>query len=568
MVDTVGDNTDSSNDNNDNNDDVTGAIPTQKAPGYAQAGPWTPEEDTLNSKEKFLDTYGVGTSSAKQRIGDQRQQFANTDQSKTIGALPNAQGEGSNRDVTSQMTSPLLNSVIDYAKKVYGINQTPPDKGLFQSIQEENTPMPRPRPDEGAIKNSQDQAIQADIEGFVKGLPTDDHPGAMPSMIAQSLLKHVDPDSTNPKARFDAMQYAMTKGGPMAALSFMQSSVAQYDASRAFAANGYDSKNIPSMTDALTKAFQTLPTKDRVMFSPSGQGITAAVIGEDGTITSHHFTPEQTRELSRGQSGFAYDVMSNGLNAAFDKLSGENHGAYADPNSQGVAPGPNGVVPESWKELGVNQATWNVGHQMFPWASQSAQRNAYFAAQANQREKYTQELAVAKQQGINRVDYAGIMAGGRKDVANINQEGANQRNENTNRTKLKVTDKQQEGLENRKQLQVDMNDRQTQAKLKIAHDSLVSRQGNAQEQERYRAGAKLLEDMSSGKSTPEATETLLKQYGLSLQNLLKQQVQTPTSGNAVPNAAQAAPPGATHRDTNPKSKTYGQWYDKDQNLIQ
>ena len=398
----------------------------------------------------------------------------------------------------------------------------------------------------GAIPVAGAKAGASAATGVMKFLRGDDR---MSMTTAGAINNKVNPDGSDPNEGLAGVNYALDKAGPDAAAAYLQNRVAQYNLSKSFAANALDGKNLASAVDAASKAFSKLPLTERTSFAVGPNGtVTATVSGEDGTPAAYRLTTSQFRELLVGNTGMSYSMMVKGPNEVLSKLAVQDHDENAPPDSAGVKAGPNGEVPDDLKSLGVNQAQYNLGFRLFPWVSQSAQREQFFAAQAAEHETQSNKLAIAQQEGQNKRDVARETGMGRAAVAGLQGQSREnvagmqgQSRENVagiqGRTKEKVEDTKQTALTKREQ---------ERTKEKYAQ---LTQSGNTSAQKIKAARA--LKVMSDGAARGDDEETINKELAsqhLGLNEILgttSQQTPTPgAKGNNNQGATQAGPQSA------------------------
>src|SRR5579864_1871337 len=385
-------------------DDTTGALPrmsesenTDETPNTMmsggqtgasgeQQGPFTPNEQALNTREEALNKSGLGGAfkqSQEGKIAAARQENAQED---TSGQGPVDQGPSQESPFSpGNMTKAAGNLVGGIANALPG-GYGNVAKRLSQELI-----------DYAAQKYNGDPAGQ--YHGQVMDHPT-----------AEAISTSVNQDGSEANEAKKGLELAFQRGGPEPGLSYLQNRIAAWDSARSWVTAAYDGNNLRAAVDGMNKAVRYLPTEENLQFGIGQEGgVTATITNpNDKDVVHFNLTGPQFRELARGGSGFAYGLINDPA-SVLAKLSNENHDQWADPSSQGVAPGPNGVVPDNLKALGINQAMFNLAHQMFPWISQSGQRMQFLAGQVATKEKYAQELAVAKQQGINRAQYAELL---------------------------------------------------------------------------------------------------------------------------------------------------------------
>lgn len=504
-----------------------------QAPMYEQAGPFTPEQEALNTREKALDKSGLG------------------------GAFGAAQHQRIN-DARSQVVQQLL----QHAMTTGGNTETA--GGALDASTQDQDQTPDPGPLGGAVRQIGQKIGQAAASygaGLYRLLSG---AGAMDHHTAEVVATSVNPDGSNPTESLDAVNKATQRGGPEAGVAFMQNRIGIYNASRAWAAAAYDGKNLSASVDAANRAFKALPMAEQVKFSPAANGNVTATVSaanEGDQPISYTLPSANFRELLRGQSGFSLDMLMQGPNQVLSKLAGEDHGLGADPNSQGVAPGPNGKVTDDLKALGVNQATYNLGFTLFPWSGQQAQRNQWFAGQVQQKEQQTHELDVAKQQGVNRRDVAEIQGGTRKDVA-VSQ----------GQVRRDVSTEHETNANKRTQIRADERREEMVTGLKKNRDNIIARSKIADKNIAGRQVDTVIRGLEAGTISEPDADAMFKKHGTSLDEILGrgtpagggssgQQAPTTRSGSsAVPGASQARPPGAVYFKD-------GQYFDKDKNPL-
>jgi hypothetical protein len=497
-------------------DDVTGALPrvsesenTDETPSSMmgggqtgasgeQQGPFTPNEQAINTREDALNRSGLGGAfkAAQQgKIASARQENAQGDTSgqgpseeeqarqspfspkgitegigKAVGAASNILPGG-----YGNVARKLSHEIIDYAQQVSGGD---PEQLFNSHMMDQNT--------------------------------------------AGAIVNKVNPDGSHPSESEAGLQYAHDKGGPDAALGFMQNRVANYNSIRAWGAAAFDGNNLQASIDAGNRAFKALPLSENIHFSPGQEGtVTATVVHPDGSDPVRwNLTGSQYRELLRGNSGFPYDLVRD-PNAVLAKLASENHDQWADPNSQGVKDdGVHGVVPDNLKALGINQAMFNLSWQMYPWSSQQGQRMQFLAGQVQTKAKYAQELAVAQQQGLNRAQYAGIIGGSREQVAET-QAGSREKVAETGAaSREKVEGMRGETKKYETDVRGNNYNSRTISQAKTANDKILSSNASGAELRAARSKDIVLRAMDAGTITQEQGDAQLKRMGTSLEQLL------------------------------------------------
>lgn len=495
--------------------DVTGSVSGGDQTGaagpkpYEQEGPNTPEMEALNTREKALDKSGLGGAfgaAQRKQIADQR----------------NA--------LVQQLITHALQAQAGGPSVQEGPNNRPnPNAGAIPTSDQTE---PEQAPDAGPLGNAVrgiGQAIAKPFKDAAAGYSAGwqrllSGQGAMDHKTAEVVATSVNPDGSNPTESLDAVHKATERGGPDAGLAFMQNRVGIYNASRAWAAAAYDGKALSSAVDAANRAFKALPLAEQVHFTTGANGsVTATVSGanEGDQPISYPLPSANFRELMRGNSGFAYDMLMQGPNAVLSKLAGEDHGVKADPESQGVAPDPQaGKVPDSFKAKGVNQATWNVAHSLYPWSSQTAQRNRFLLGEMQQASTQKHQLDVAKQQGVNRTNVADLQGGVKRDVAAGNNQTTLTKEGMRGETSLARGHEHEVEATKRTQARVDMQDRATRARVQTAHDQLVAHASQATDKAFNQVKIAALRGLLAGTTTWEDTDTELKKHGSSVDEIL------------------------------------------------
>jgi hypothetical protein len=466
-----------------------------------QQGPFTPNEQALNTREDALNKSGLGGAfkTAQQgKIASARQENAQGDTSgqgpteeeqarqspfspkgitegigKAVGAASNVLPGG-----YGNVARKLSHEIIDYAQQVSGGD---PEQLFNSHMMDQNT--------------------------------------------AGAIVNKINPDGSHPSESEAGLQYAHDKGGPDAALGFMQNRVANYNSIRAWGAAAFDGNNLQASIDAGNRAFKALPLSENIHFSPGQEGtVTATVVHPDGSDPVRwNLTGSQYRELLRGNSGFPYDLVRD-PNAVLAKLASENHDQWADPSSQGVKDdGVHGVVPDNLKALGINQAMFNLSWQMYPWSSQQGQRMQFLAGQVQTKAKYAQELAVAQQQGMNRAQYAGIIGGSRERVAETGAQSREKVAETGAKSREDVEATRSQGQKDIANTRAQSYDQRTLQVAKTANDKMLQQAGTAADQIKARQKDTVLNGLLKGTMTPDDADTFLKRNGSSLKELLAPQ---------------------------------------------
>jgi hypothetical protein len=578
-------------------DDTTGGGTGTTAPApqpyYNQEGPFTPEQEQLNTREKALDKSGLGGAfgaAQHAKIADARS--ALVQQLIQHGLAGSGQGPqpGETEDLENNGAIPTGQEPTAQG----GVDAGPAGRAVQ------------------AVGNAIAAPFQKAAAGYAAGWQRLlSGQGAMPHAVAETVAASTNPDGSNPTETLDALHKATERGGPDTGVAFMQNRVGVYDAARGWAAAAYDGKNLSAAIDAANRAYKNLPLAEQVKFSTGPNGsVTATVSGanEGDQPISYALPSANFRELMRGKSGFAYDILMQGPNAVLSKLTSEDHGVNAPADSQGVAPGPNGKVTDDLKALGVNQALYNQGFALYPWQGQDAKRQKWFAQQVQdmrnqeQDEEYNQpnagrltdaevaehnrrhypiyqapqgvdqdlydqarrlfpsvnqdrqreawisgqqsekaglqnKIEIAKQQGVNRRDVAETQAGGRQNVANTQVQGRLTQEGMRGETRTNVENIKQENANERTNVRAGAVDRATLARLKIASDALKSKERTELERVKGRERDTVLSKITAGMSA-EDTDAMLKKAGTSLNELLGSSAGTPQGGGS---AGQQAP---------------------------
>lgn len=533
----------------DDDGDVTGsvsgatgsqpAIPTSAqpqaapAPGYAQEGPFTPEQEQLNTREKALDKSGLGGafgSAQHKRIDDARQQ--------------------------------LVQQIIQHGLTSHGIGTDATPGGNAETAggsQDQST-------NTGAVPTSNDpdigpparavraagQSIVDAASGYAEGWKRLLGHSSMDHATAEKIVAIADPDTSNPTPSLDAVKKANDIGGPDAAVDFMKNRVDVYNAALSFATAAYDGKNMQSSIDAANKAFKALPLAEQISLAAGKDGNVTATITNpaNGQPIAYNLTPGQYRELIRGRSGFPYDILMQGPHAVLAKLTTEDHGEAASPNSQGVKPGPNGPVPDSLKAEGVNQAKYNNGWLLFPWASQAVQRNRYFLGEMQEQSRNTQALALSKQQGENKSNAVDKQVTGRQNVADTKAA------EDLTKTGLQTASR-----EHNVNARIAGGDRKLAEQVREFNQKQITQGQDAAQKAQAIKTAPVIKGWANGTLSEADRDEGLKQAGTSWKELMAgvnptgaPQVQTQQAPTPAPagGPGQGAPQGKVYKGVNSK----------------
>jgi len=173
----------------------------------------------------------------------------------------------------------------------------------------------------------------------------------------------------------------------------------------------------------------------------------------------------------------------------------------------------------------------------YPWASQAAQRNQWFIGQGQEKSNQGHQLAVAKQQGINRQAVAETQAGGRQAVATQHEAAATGRSQ-----------QHEEAATGRTQIRADKDRDALAARVKMNRDNIVARSKIADKNIAGRQVDTVIRGLEAGTMSEEDADTMFKKHGTSLDEILgtgKPQGNA-SVGQPAPKAgaASAPPPGA------------------------
>jgi hypothetical protein len=359
-------------------------------------------------------------------------------------------------------------------------------------------------------------------------------PDTMDNQTATVIASHVNPDGSIHNESEKALEYSFKKGGPDVAGGFMQNRVANYNAIRAWSTAAYDGNNLQAAVEGMNKAFRAMPLSENIHFGVGDNAsVTATVVKPDGSDPVHFsLTGPQFRELMMGNTGFPYDLVRD-PSAVLAKLVSTNHDMWAPPTSQGVKADPRaGVVPDSWKNMGVNQSMWNIAHQMFPMVADD-RRNQFLMGQVATKQKYEQELAQKKAEGANRLGYAQEMNRGREQVAETNVTGRKEVEGMRGETQRDIAGTRAKSYDERSVLQAQSRLNDANVRQQIAAQNIPVKLAN-----------NILTGIRSGSITEDQGDAMLKRGGTSLSQLMEllKPQQTPTSAPQVQGAAQVAQP--------------------------
>lgn len=174
---------------------------------------------------------------------------------------------------------------------------------------------------------------------------------ADPDTVAQ-VEQQIDPDNSmdDGERHLRAIQAAHQQGGPQAAWSFVQANRQAYNAKMAFAKaalQGVGGKppDIGAAAQAASDAYSHVPDGKNITFQPSQTmpgGITATVIGPDGSPQSQDLAPDQfAGMLDIGKDGLYDKVYQKGFgligprNATMAALQGQKQTSAYSPVTPG-----------------------------------------------------------------------------------------------------------------------------------------------------------------------------------------------------------------------------------------
>lgn len=329
---------------------------------------------------------------------------------------------------------------------------------------EGGVPMPKERPKStGAIQDVTNIAAeggvgpQGPIKRIISYLMGADaaHPHEL-----EASSQGADPSGRLPASARNVLaveQAAQGEGGPDAAWKLVQGHRVAFNAKQAFgyaALNGAAGKppDIEAAVDAANKAQSHVLDGSEVRFTRSPQGVTATVISPEGQPQHIPLSPDQFRAyLNVGGEGQFDKLMQNGIPAAIQRLASQDTASRVNrqlpqrpqaPQQQGEAIAT-GIRPESEGSAaapapkpqdGQTQPTAEDGpgysrqmeeraSRIFPWASQSQQKEAWLAQQSAREDEQENKLNIAKAGAGSRVDAATARAGSTVEAQRLKNEG-------------------------------------------------------------------------------------------------------------------------------------------------
>jgi hypothetical protein len=493
---------------------VSGDNGGQTGTSGPQQGPFTPNEQALNDRETFLNKSGLGGAfkAAQQGgINTARQQNAQGD---TSGQGPSEEEQAQESPFSPKGIIGGIGSAVSAASNILPGNYGNVAKRLSQEIL-----------DYAAQKYNGDPAGQ--YHGQVMDHPT-----------AEAISASGNTDGSEANEAKKGLQLAFERGGSEPGLSYLQNRIAAWDSARSWVTAAYDGNNLQAAVDGMNKAIRYLPTDENLQFGVGKEGgVTATITNPDSEDVVHfNLTGPQFRELARGGTGFAYGLINDPA-SVLAKLSNENHDQWANPNSQGVAPGPNGVVPDNLKALGINQAMFNLAHQMYPWVSQGGQRMQFLASQVATKEKYAQELEVAKQGGVNRAQVAAVQGQFRQGVAETQVKGRENVEDARAASNERIANTREEGYLKKAAMQA-----------KTANDKILASNAAGAALREARQNDIVLNGITHGTWTEDQAREFMKKNGRNLDELLTPQqggTQAPQVKGGQGAAQVAQPKGGT-----------------------
>ena len=322
---------------------------------------------------------------------------------------------------------------------------------------ENGVPMPKARPKTGAMSNianiatapredlvSEDNPQGNRMKALVSYLMGADA-APLPEITARS--RQVDPTGQMPESERNVLSVAAA-GSPEEAWKLVQGHRQAFNAKQAFgyaALNGTPQKppDIEAAIDAANKAQAHVLDGTDVRFMRSPSGVTATVSGPEGR-QQINLSPEQFRAyLNVGGEGQFDKLMQAGVPTALKNLASQGQGqrmARQAPQRPQREQIPGRVeTPPQQEEFNKNDVGYSPqlearAQQIFPWASQSQQREAWLAQQAARESEQGNKLDIAEMQSTGRVKSAevrgnaqvqaqGLKNEGNKDVQNIKNVG-------------------------------------------------------------------------------------------------------------------------------------------------
>lgn len=297
---------------------VQGAIDTPPAKGPPeQAGPWTPKEEALNTREKALDKSGLGGAfkqAQEGKIGAQRQDIAqNGDPSTQPQPMP---GEQPNPGMVNAMGA--IGNALGNPSGPGDMNPEVQPNSVGSAVGGMASQFMQ-----GVSNSSSGKAAKGLID-YLKGKD------AMDGQTASAVGYAVDPLGNLPPVQksMKMVQYAYMKGlqqdgDPRTAmqlsLGVLQHQRQTYDMWRTGAAVKLDQSDVGSAIQAANKAFQG-PFGDSVHFAATDGGkITATVTDDQGNVQGQFpMYPAQFGQLLKSHGKFD-SLVHNGI---FDTLAG------------------------------------------------------------------------------------------------------------------------------------------------------------------------------------------------------------------------------------------------------
>lgn len=314
---------------------------------------------------------------------------------------------------------------------------------------EGGVPMPAPRPQQGigAILEEGGVGPQGPIKKIISYLMGAG--AAAPPEIAQAGVM-VDPRGELPASDRNllALERAAQTGGKEAAWKLLQGHRTAFNAKQAFgfaALRGTEQKpaDLNAAIDAANQAQAHVLDGSEVQFAAGPGGITATVRAPDGRPSTVQLTPDQFRAyLDPGNDG-QYDKLTQpgGIPAVLQKIvAGQVGAAQQKPAAQTEAIDTSAPVPEQQArqqprqqprgERGTDISTAGYPRQLeeaasrlFPWASQSQQREAWLQQQMGAQADRENKVNVARETGLYKVGAAEATGQSRQEQERIRQEG-------------------------------------------------------------------------------------------------------------------------------------------------
>lgn len=280
-------------------------------PPVTQA-PESNEEQQLDTRQNFLNTFGAGTQRQNQAIQQQR------------AAIPEGQGEQDEakaqerlNDQRNSLLGRASNAVVDMAQ---GQGNTPLVPGAFGQTFKKFLDYLHPVDPDGSPH----------VSDFLKGAY------GMPPQTVQAIEYAVDPkgemDPVERKAKM--IEYAKDKGGMGAAAAALQKMRVDYNLSRAFAASKLQDGDIGAAIQGANKAFEA-PFGESIHFSGDTPGQVKAIIVSDGKLTSYTMDQSHFQHLLTGVGEFD-NFIHDGVKNTIASLATPDFSAYQKPPSDNV----------------------------------------------------------------------------------------------------------------------------------------------------------------------------------------------------------------------------------------